>query len=205
MTSPDPTAANSPSSGYFSAGTTLTNSGPECAGCSEIWLSLSPPDKERYWPSVPVKDLKQPCHGYPALANLMFNNPGFQSFQAFRDLHIKSLLYYQVKLDTIRNELHKLEWEDHCKGTFEYHEKLSINPGFLVKDETYPGARGTSSAATVGNEGSEGVEAAEEGKNKQICKVEEMRKVLKDYSKKSLQLPLRSPSATPANPNRTTR
>jgi hypothetical protein len=199
MASPDSTAANSPSSGYFSAGTTLTNSGPECLGCSEIWHTLSPRDRERYWPSVPVKDLKKPCHGYPALANLMFNNPGFESFRPFRDLHIKSLLYYQVKLDTIRNELHRLEWEDHCKGTFEDHEILSKNAGFLVKDEKYPG---TASAASAGAEGGEG---AEEGNCKQIRKVEEMRKVLKDYSKKLLQLPLHSPSAIPANPNRTTR
>jgi hypothetical protein len=202
MASPDPTAANSSSSGYFSAGVSLANSGPECPSCLEIWRTLSSSDREREWPSVPAKDLKKPCHGYPALANLMFNYPSMESFQAFRDLHIKSLLYYQAKLDTIRKELHKLEWEDHCKGTFKYHEKLSKNAGFLFKGETYPGAGGT---AGVGSERVERIEGVEEGKSNQIRKVEEMRKVLKEYSKKSLQFPLHTPLATPANPNRTTR
>lgn len=134
---------------------------------------------------MPQKDLEKPCHGYPALANFMFNNPGFESFQAFRDLHVKSLLYYQVKLDTIRNQLHKLEWEDHCNGTFEHHEILSKDAGYLLKTETKAAEGGTAAAGNIGGAGSTesaGGGRAEDRQSAQIRKVEEMRKVLKDYS-----------------------
>jgi hypothetical protein len=92
----------------------------------------------------------------------MVNNPDFESFQDFRDLHIKSLLYYQAQLVKMREELHKLEWEDHAEGSFKFHEKLSKNVGFLLKTETeFP----------PGDEGS-----------KQMLKIKEMRMVLKEYS-----------------------
>jgi hypothetical protein len=186
MTSPFPSAGNSPSSGYVSAGINLAGSSqspssPECELCEKIRKSLQPDSK---WP--PKKNLEIPCHGYPALAGFMFNNPGFESFQAFRDLHIKSLLYYQGQLDKIREDLHALEWADHDIATFKYHEELSKNVDFLFKPETNPAAGviqiigGTENALSAG---SETVGGAIDGKGKQMRKVEEMRKVLKEYSK----------------------
>jgi hypothetical protein len=54
-------------------------------------------------------DLKQPCHGWPELVKVMVESPGFEAFQAFRDLNIKSLLYYQAELVKLRRQLHALE------------------------------------------------------------------------------------------------
>ncbi|KAE9371681.1 hypothetical protein N431DRAFT_297502, partial [Stipitochalara longipes BDJ] len=61
-------------------------------------------------------DLERPCHGWPALVRDMVKHPGIDSFSAFRDLNIKSLLYYQAELVQLRKELHALEWEDHRQG-----------------------------------------------------------------------------------------
>jgi len=68
-------------------------------------------------PRDPAKRLDEPCHGYPELAHLIVQHPGFESFQVFRDLQIKSLLYYQAQLAELRKKLHKWEWVDHRSGT----------------------------------------------------------------------------------------
>lgn len=65
----------------------------------------------------PAGRLDEPCHGYPELAYLIVKHPGFESFQVFRDLQIKSLLYYQAQLAELRERLHKVEWDDHRSGT----------------------------------------------------------------------------------------
>jgi len=57
-----------------------------------------------------------PVHGWPELAKLISHHPGFEAFQAFRDLNVKSLLYYQAELADLRKDLHKVEWEDHRRG-----------------------------------------------------------------------------------------
>ena len=57
----------------------------------------------RIWPSIctqslPRKgdrndcanNLEKPCHGWPELTQLITENPSFEAFQSFRDLHIKS-------------------------------------------------------------------------------------------------------------------
>jgi hypothetical protein len=62
-----------------------------------------------------TKGLEQPCHGWPSLAHAIADNPCFEIFQTFRDLNIKSLLYYQAQLDQLRKELEALEWEDYRK------------------------------------------------------------------------------------------
>jgi len=133
---------------------------PECNRCEQIYRSLSVEEQED-WP--PVNNLDKPCHGWPAVANLMYKNPGFESFQSFRDLHVKSLLYYQGELDQFRIELHQLEWLDHTEGSFKFHEKLSRNMGFLFRSRR----DGASDS---------------EGSN-QILMIERMRVVLKEYSK----------------------
>jgi hypothetical protein len=166
------------------AGSRSSQSPTECHPCEKIWQTC----QGSIWP--PKEDPEKPCHGYPALASFMFNNPGFESFQAFRDLHIKSLLYYQGQLYNLREDLHSLEWEDHDRETFKNHEKVSKNVKYLFKREPIPAtggahiARGTENLSTSE---SERARVVTDDKDKQVRKVEEMRKVLKDYSKKSSQ------------------
>jgi len=92
----------------------------------------------------------------------MFRNPGFESFQAFRDLNIKSLLYYQAELVGIREELLKVEWKDHINGGFEDSDQLCERVDTLLLTET-----------------KDGKEKAE----RQIQLIKKMRRVLKEYSK----------------------
>jgi hypothetical protein len=156
---------NSPASERFSTAPTVTDSArskPTCLSCLEIYRTLSEDEKEK-WP--PTKNLELPCHGWPGLANLMVKKPGFESFQAFRDLHIKSLLYYQAELVKIREDLHKLEWKNHTNGGFGLSDKLSERVDFLLKTE---------SDFNAGDEGSE-----------QMLKIRKMRTLLKEYSKQS--------------------
>jgi hypothetical protein len=50
--------------------------------------------------------------GWPQLAVLMTKTPDFAAFPRFRDLNIKSLLYYQVQLEQLRKKLHEQESKD---------------------------------------------------------------------------------------------
>ncbi|OCL11259.1 hypothetical protein AOQ84DRAFT_287605 [Glonium stellatum] len=42
----------------------------------------------------------------------MSKAPDFAAFSRFRDLNIKSLLYYQAQLTTLRKKLHRQEYKD---------------------------------------------------------------------------------------------
>jgi hypothetical protein len=107
----------------------------------------------------PINDLNHPCHGWPDLAKLMSENPGLEAFQSFKDLHIKSLLYYQAQLDGMRKDLHLHEWADHRLSTFPNAAKLSSRADTLLL-----------------------CEGKTEEQRAQIDKVNKMRIVLKDYS-----------------------
>jgi len=104
------------------------------------------------------KDLSKPCHGWPQLVHDMVENPGFESFQSFRDLNIKSLLYYQAELDQLRKDLHALEWKDHRNGGQSAVFCENIRSLLLTKRRP-------------------------EECQEQLSKVKEMREVLKEYSK----------------------
>jgi len=54
----------------------------------------------------------EPIQGWPRLALLMAKNPDLAAFSRFRDLNVKSLLYYQAQLTLLRKKLHDLEYED---------------------------------------------------------------------------------------------
>jgi hypothetical protein len=162
-----PRSGDSPTSENFSTATTATESAaspPECEDCQKIFHTLSVEEQSK-WP--PKEKFEIPCHGWPCLAELMFKHPGFESFQAFRDLRIKSLLYYQAELVKLRQELHILEWENHSNGDFVFSDQLSERVDFLLKTET--------------------MSSPEDKGKKQILKIKEIRKVLKEYSKKSFQ------------------
>ena len=59
---------------------------------------------------------EEPIQGWPKLALLMGKTPDFAAFPRFRDLNVKSLLYYQCQLTILRRKLHKLEHEDAAAG-----------------------------------------------------------------------------------------
>jgi len=64
--------------------------------------------------------------GWPQLAQLMASTPDFAAFPRFRDLNVKSLLYYQCELNILREKLNKLEHRDKAenKSYAEYAEDL---------------------------------------------------------------------------------
>ncbi|OCK99373.1 uncharacterized protein K441DRAFT_539637 [Cenococcum geophilum 1.58] len=59
---------------------------------------------------------EDPIQGWPQLALLMAKTPDFATFSRFRDLNVKSLLYYQAQLTVLRKKLHDLEYADAGKG-----------------------------------------------------------------------------------------
>jgi hypothetical protein len=127
-----------------------TTSG-ECSVCTKVCESDQ---------CIHVDYRDKPCHGWPRLVDVMVERPGFQCFPAFRDLNIKSLLYYQAELDKFREELFDLEWEDHEN----VNARISSNVDLLLRTE-------------------------QQGGN-QIKTVKKMREVLREYSKTFIQMPL---------------
>jgi hypothetical protein len=78
-------------------------------------------------PSVP----SQPPSGWPQVAQVMALTPGFEAFQAFKDLNLKSLLYYQAELVTLRKDLNTVEWQDLRKEDSDYSNKFAEDLGYL--------------------------------------------------------------------------
>jgi hypothetical protein len=93
----------------------------------ELQPSLSPPSYSATIPRAPSAHSlcrgcrqprredseKEPVPGWPTLAKVVTDNPGLEAFPTFRDLNIRSLLYYQAELDRLRKELYEKEWADH--------------------------------------------------------------------------------------------
>lgn len=75
------------------------------ATLSQLAPIYSAPPPEEYEKSVP---------GWPQVAKLLAQVPEFQSFQAFTDLNMKSLLYYQGELEDLRQELPETERKDNA-------------------------------------------------------------------------------------------
>jgi len=113
------------------------------------------------------QDLKTICHGWPALVDVMVKYRSFESFQAFPDLNIKSLLYYQAELVALRSQLHELEWQDHR------------TPG---KASIFCGNVQSLLLSRYSTE-----KEKEEGANAQLEKMKEIREVLKEYNAALLQ------------------
>ncbi|CCD54256.1 hypothetical protein BofuT4_P129560.1 [Botrytis cinerea T4] len=62
------------------------------------------------------EDTERPLPGWPLVSKLIAQYPDLEAFKAFRDLNIKSLLYYQAELENLRKKLHKAEYEEHQQG-----------------------------------------------------------------------------------------
>ncbi len=100
-------------------------------------------------------DLDNPIPGWPRVAMLMAKTPDFASFSRFRDLNVKSLLYYQAELTRLRKKLHEEELDDALRGDEEA-VKYAQRADKLIKSEA--------------------------PNNRQWELVKEMRVVLKEYS-----------------------
>lgn len=79
-------------------------------------------------------DLDNPVQGWPQVAMLMAKTPDFASFSRFRDLNIKSLLYYQAELTRLRKKLHEEELEDARRGDAEA-SKYARRADMLINSE----------------------------------------------------------------------
>lgn len=121
----DPQAPLSPSS---VSGTTQVSTSPTTSDCLRC-KSLD---------SDPKKDFNRPLHGWPELAKTIKQYPDFESFPTFRDLNIKSLLYYQCQLSKMRAELHELEWDDHRDSQCSEVRDFNSRADFLITSATYP-------------------------------------------------------------------
>ncbi|TGO44444.1 hypothetical protein BCON_0517g00020 [Botryotinia convoluta] len=74
----------------------------------------------------PSKDLNKPLPGWPLVSKLIAQYPDLEAFKAFRDLNIKSLLYYQAELENLRKKLHQAEYNEHRQGEQEGITKASM-------------------------------------------------------------------------------
>ncbi|RDW67566.1 hypothetical protein BP6252_08962 [Coleophoma cylindrospora] len=61
-------------------------------------------------------NIEKKVPGWPQVAKNISEEPCFEAFEAFKDLHIKSLLYYQAEIFYMRDRLHELEWDDNEKN-----------------------------------------------------------------------------------------
>jgi len=60
----------------------------------------------------PTDDGRVP-HGWPKLAKVMTEHPTLLSFPRFHEANIKNLLYYQVQIDKLQEDLKEQEREDY--------------------------------------------------------------------------------------------
>ena len=90
----------------------------------------------------PEENTEIPLHGWPELAQLITKHSDLEAFQPFRELHIKSLLYYQAELDGLKNKLHYVEWDDHRNGEFKQAGDLGKSVDKLLECEQNKTAEG---------------------------------------------------------------
>lgn len=88
----------------------------------------------------------------------MAKTPDFAAFPRFRDLNVKSLLYYQVELTKLRRKLHDQEYEDNGKPS---------------DDELFPDAADFAERADF---------LVENQNSPQFMIIKEIRRLLKEYS-----------------------
>lgn len=98
----------------------------------------------------------QAHQGWPHLAEVMAASPALAAFPRFRELNIKSLLYYQIELHQLKRDLNTQEWTD-AAG--------SGNPDGEKRDWT-----------------SEADDLVKHPESEQWQKVKKMRCLLKEYS-----------------------
>lgn len=94
---------------------------------------LSPTSPREVELDAASDDAKRPVPGWPLLANITAGKPELEAFPSFMDLKIKSLLYYQAELVSLRKKLHKAEYADYRKTNInESASRFAINFGFFI-------------------------------------------------------------------------
>lgn len=93
--------------------------------------------------------------GYAKLSSLMSTDPEFAIYRKFAALNSQNLLYYQAELMGLELDLQEIAMEDRCSQDSD--KRLFSDNWFELK-------------------------SASAGKNLQIQKVMQIRKVLKEYS-----------------------
>ncbi|KAJ8065318.1 hypothetical protein OCU04_006008 [Sclerotinia nivalis] len=81
----------------------------------------------------PFKDPEKPLPGWPLVSKLIAKYPDLEAFKAFRDLNVKSLLYYQAELENLRMKLHQAEYNEYRQGEQEGITRASM----MSKDLNY--------------------------------------------------------------------
>ncbi|KAJ4360925.1 uncharacterized protein N0V89_001494 [Didymosphaeria variabile] len=104
------TAVNSPDKPQFPQNAAEPDADSLCSSLDTI--SSDSDEDEDEIPSAEGKLPEDAVQGWPQLAQLMADTPDFAAFPRFRDLNVKSLLYYQVELSSLRKKLQKLEHAD---------------------------------------------------------------------------------------------
>ncbi|KAF2627732.1 hypothetical protein BU25DRAFT_410864 [Macroventuria anomochaeta] len=94
----------------------------------------------------PLAEQTQPAHdrpGWPRLAEVMSQVPEFAAFPRFRELNVKNLLYYQVELELLRQQIEREEEEEMLnverydrivKGASTEYHKLLIKLRILLRE-----------------------------------------------------------------------
>lgn len=110
--------------------------------------------------------------GWPRLAELMAMKPGLESFSRFRELNVKNLLYYQVQLAALEEDLEEAEKKDYGEQQGEEkYAKYAVDMIESGDDDPGTGAGGR--------------------QDRQVDIVMKIRRILKEYSKET-----RVPEAT---------
>jgi hypothetical protein len=92
-------------------------------------------------PVDPAEDVNYTVPGWPPLARLISQAPDLEAFPSFSDLAIKSLLYYQAELVSLRRNLHKAEWNNFLQPVDEGSRDFAGNLDllFLARDQAIKG------------------------------------------------------------------
>ncbi|RDW56922.1 hypothetical protein BP5796_12989 [Coleophoma crateriformis] len=78
-------------------------------------------------------DVNVTLAGWPLLSTLIAAKSDFQAFPSFADLNIKSLLYYQAELISLRKKLHQIEWKDRRVSKSEDSYSYADDLGLLLR------------------------------------------------------------------------
>ncbi len=77
-----------------------------------------------------------PENGWPLLAKVMEQNPELEAFSRFRELNIKNLLYYQVELASIKEDLEEQEKWDRSQCSPRSNEDYSMYADNMIQDDS---------------------------------------------------------------------
>ncbi|KAI3316516.1 hypothetical protein HD806DRAFT_517345 [Xylariaceae sp. AK1471] len=131
-----------PSNGFhLPSDTSPTSARSETSGTSDITSRSSAPLITHAAPNPGLPSVDEPedeqeneqedrHEGWDLLAQVMVQRPDFQAFSRFQDLNVKNLLYYQIELETLREDLKEgvqRDWRKLGPDSVKYADRLVIN------------------------------------------------------------------------------